>query len=53
MSNADKPLVACVFCKLPIEPQQRPSVTVGKNREAHLECYVKFKEKKKGNGAAH
>jgi hypothetical protein len=37
----------CVFCKLPIRPHQRPSVRLEKEKEAHMECYVKANEEKK------
>lgn len=29
----------CVFCKLPIESEQLPSVLLNNGREAHVECY--------------
>ncbi len=31
----------CVFCKKPITKEQRPAVTMGPGREAHMECFVK------------
>ena len=47
MSNADESPVVCAYCSLPIEAHQRPSVSLTKGKEAHLECYVKFREEKK------
>ena len=44
MADADQLSKFCAICKLPIEPHQRPSVTLGKGKEAHLECYVKSRE---------
>ena len=29
----------CVFCKLPITQEQRPSVQLEDGREAHRECW--------------
>ncbi len=29
----------CVFCKLAITPEQRPSITLDNGDEIHIECY--------------
>ena len=47
MPDKPKSPPICVFCKLPIRPHQRPSVRLEKEKEAHMECYVKANEEKK------
>ncbi len=34
----------CVFCKKPITKEQRPAVTMGPGREAHMECFMKHEQ---------
>jgi len=51
MAGAGKPPTLCAFCGLPIKPQQRPSVSLGKGKEAHLECYAKFQEQEKAKAS--
>jgi len=46
MPDKGRFLTICVFCKLPIRPNQRPSVRLDKEEEAHMECYVKDNELK-------
>lgn len=42
MRKETQPLkMICVICKLPIEPEQRPSVQLRPGDEAHLECWEK------------
>lgn len=38
------PIVICVHCKLPIMPEQRPSVQLKNGGELHVECYDKYHE---------
>ena len=35
------PTIICAFCSLPIQQKERPSVRLGKGKEAHMECYRK------------
>jgi hypothetical protein len=37
-----RPIVICVHCKLPITPEQRPSVQLKNGGELHVECYDKY-----------
>lgn len=40
MPRAKKSLtIVCAFCKLPIQQKDRPSVRLGRGKEAHMECY--------------
>ena len=33
-----------IFCKLPITPEQRPSVQVGDGRDVHRECWDEYQD---------
>jgi hypothetical protein len=46
MPDKKKFLTICAFCKLPIRASQRPSVRLDREREAHMECYVRDNELK-------
>ena len=42
MREETRPIVICVYCKLPITPEQRPSVQLKNGGELHVECYDKY-----------
>jgi hypothetical protein len=39
--------VVCAYCKLPITPEQRPSVQLENGEEVHVECYTKYEDEKR------
>jgi hypothetical protein len=36
--------IICVYCKLPIKPEQRPSVQLKDGREAHADCWNEYED---------
>ncbi len=39
MRKETSPIVICEHCKLPITPEQRPSVQLKNGGELHVQCY--------------
>lgn len=42
MREETRPVVICVYCKLPITAEQRPSIQLKNGGELHAECYDKY-----------
>lgn len=42
MREEPQPIVTCVHCKLPITPEQRPSIQLKDGGELHAECYESY-----------
>ncbi|HZC23450.1 MAG TPA: hypothetical protein VE866_08935 [Candidatus Binatia bacterium] len=34
----------CVFCKKPITKEQRPSIQLRSGQQAHIECWIKYRD---------
>ena len=44
MREETHPLVICIYCKLPITRDQRPSIQLKNGDELHAECYQDYKD---------
>ena len=44
MREETQQTTVCVFCKLPITPEQRPSVQLKDGHEVHPKCWDEYEE---------
>ena len=49
MREETRPIRICLVCKLPILPEQRPSVELENGEEIHCECWAKYNETRDEN----
>ena len=42
MREEARPIKICFVCKLPITPEQRPSVQLANGEEVHCECWLEY-----------
>jgi hypothetical protein len=47
--ETQSPIVICVQCKLPITPEQRPSIQLKDGSELHAECYEAYNRERRRN----